>query len=122
MFDYRNLKVWWKARAIVRSVYEVTARYPDTERFGLVSQTRRAALSISANLAEGSGRRGAKEFARFVDISTGSAYELECLLVLANDLDMLPDGELRKAATDLDEVKRMLIGLSRRLRVVKATE
>ena len=93
MFDYRNLNVWWRAKEMVRAVYELTAGYPPSERYGLTAQSRRAVVSIAANLAEGAGRRGSAEFARFVDIATGSAYELECHLLLAHDLRMIGDDE-----------------------------
>lgn len=122
MFDYRDLAVWRKSRRLVHLVYELTSAYPATERFGLVVQTRRASISVAANLAEGSGRRGSAEFARFVDIATGSAYELECHLLLAHDVGVLEATDMRRALSSLDEVKRMLIGLSRSLRAAKTTE
>ncbi|HLU30604.1 MAG TPA: four helix bundle protein [Acidimicrobiia bacterium] len=122
MFDYRNLNVWWRAKEMVRAVYELTAGYPPSERYGLTAQSRRAVVSIAANLAEGAGRRGSAEFARFVDIATGSAYELECHLLLAHDLRMIGDDELRRAMSRLDEIKRMLIGLGRRLRARKEAD
>lgn len=114
MFDYRNLRVWCRARDLVWPVYELTAGCPDTERFGLISQTRRASISVAAHLAEGSGRRGSREFERFVDIAIGSAFELECHLVLANDLDMISDVDL-EAMSSLKEIKR--IGLARNLQI-----
>jgi four helix bundle protein len=116
VFDYRDLTVWWKAREVVVSTYELTRQYPAAERFGLTAQTRRAAVSVVANLAEGCGRRGKGELARFVDIATGSAYELECHLLLAHDLGFLSDDGWEGISADVDEVKRMLIGLSRSLR------
>jgi len=122
VFDYRNLNVWWRAKEMVRAVYELTAGYPPSERYGLTAQSRRAVVSIAANLAEGAGRRGSAEFARFVDIATGSAYELECHLLLAHDLRMIGDDELRRAMSRLDEIKRMLIGLGRRLRARKEAD
>ncbi len=116
MWDYRQLRVWHRARRLVAAVYEATGRYPGDERFGLTAQTRRASVSIAANLAEGTGRRGPRDFARFVDFSVGSAYELECHLLLGRDLGFLPDTPAMVLMQDVDEVKRMLIALSLSLR------
>jgi four helix bundle protein len=73
MRDFHGLVVWQKAHALTLNVYRVTKRFPDDERFGLTSQLRRSAASVPANLAEGCGRGGEQEFARFVQIATGSA-------------------------------------------------
>ena len=116
MWDYRQLRVWHRARRLVVAVYEGTAGYPRDERFGLITQTRRASISIAANLAEGTGRRGRREFARFVDFSIGSTYELECHLLLGMDLGFLPETPAKGLLQDVDELKRMLIALSRSLR------
>lgn len=116
MRDYRDLEVWQRARAVVRDTYSATSRFPVSERYGLSAQARRAAVSVAANLAEGTGRRGSPEFARFVDIATGSAYELECHLILASDLGFVGVAEIGPLLGEMDEVKRMLIGLARRLR------
>ena len=110
VWDFRSLRCWQRARALVRDVYQATETYPRAERFGLTSQTR------TANLAEGCGRRGSAEFARFVDIATGSAFELECHLVLAKDLEFLDAQDAATLLVEVDEVKRMLIALAKGLR------
>ena len=76
MQDFRKLKVWQKSHRLALKVYAITANFPKTETFGVTSQARRAAVSIAANIAEGSARSGDKEFARFLYISLGSASEL----------------------------------------------
>jgi four helix bundle protein len=78
MRDFRELKMWQKTHTLTLTVYRVTACFPNDERFGLSSQMRRAAVSIEANIAEGCGRAGHADFARFLEIGMGSASELEC--------------------------------------------
>ena len=87
--DFRRLQVWHKAHQL--EVYRETSSFPADERFGLTSQLRRAAVSIPANIAEGRGRRTDDDFARFMDYAMGSASEVECHLLLACDLDILPN-------------------------------
>ena len=79
MQDFKNLQVWQKSHALVLDVYAKTANFPPSEMYGLVSQIRRAAVSIPSNIAEGSSRGGDKEFAQFVRIACGSTSELEYL-------------------------------------------
>src|SRR5258708_40370008 len=107
MEDFKNLKVWQKAHALALRVYQETRSFPKDEMYGLTSQMRRAAVSIGANIAEGSGRRSDGEFVRFLQIARGSAAELEQHLLLSRDLKIL-DGEAHKhLETSLLEVQRM---------------
>lgn len=87
MQDYEQLKVFQKAHALIAKVYRMTEVFPDAERYGLVSQLRRASVSIATNLAEGSKRRSARDFAHFVNMAEGSAAEVRCLITVARDLD-----------------------------------
>lgn len=87
---FRRLEAWQASRDLYVSLYRVTAAWPKQELYGLTSQTGRAAYSIAANLAEGSAKRGAREFRRFVDIRLGFLAELECALELARDVGILP--------------------------------
>lgn len=114
--DFKKMAVWVKSRELVKRVYLVSGSFPPSETYGMTAQTRRAAVSVAANIAEGCGRRGAREFSHFVDIALGSAYELECHLVLAIDLSFVDRDVAASAIHLLDEVKRMLVGLSKRLR------
>jgi four helix bundle protein len=109
--DFGSLKVWHKAHRLTLAVYRSTSSFPDTERFGLTSQARRAAASIPANLAEGSARGTDGDFARFVRISLGSAAELEYHLLLAADLGYLRHDTYEALRIELSEIKRMLTGL-----------
>lgn len=111
MGDYRSLRVWEEAHAVTLEVYRVTRSFPRAELYGLSSQMRRAAVSIPTNLAEGSGRGGSKDFARFVRISLGSASELEYQLLLARDLGYLDAGSCSPLMNRVDHIKRMLARL-----------
>jgi four helix bundle protein len=112
---FRELKVWQKAHQLTLAVYAASRSWPREETFGLTSQTRRAAVSIEAHLAEGSGRAGRAEFARFSQIALGSARELECELLLAFDLGYIPAETHAVLAAQVDEVQRMLVGLAGKL-------
>ena len=115
MQDYRQLKVWQKSHALVLSIYSATATFPEPERFGLTSQMRRAAASVSANVAEGCGRAGSAELRQFLYISVGSATELEYFLLLARDLRLLTEKQHEVLDTRVREIKRMLTGLIQRV-------
>ena len=115
MGDFRKLEVWQKSQRLVSSVYRVTGTFPAAERYGLSSQMRRAAVSISANLAEGCGRMGDVELRRFVRISLGSLSELECELLLATDLDFLKAEASCQLIEEVRAIRGMLQNLHRAL-------
>lgn len=92
MQDYKALRVWRDSRDLVLEIYQLTSLFPTNERFGLVSQMRRASVSISSNIAEGCSRSGPRDLARFLEIALGSAFELEVQLELAVALGLVPDG------------------------------
>jgi four helix bundle protein len=108
MRDFKTLEVWQKAHAVTLAVYKASATFPKDERYGLTSRVRRSAASIPANIAEGCGRRGGAELARFLTIAMGSASELEYHLLLAHDLTFLDNGLYRELDDELARVKRML--------------
>jgi four helix bundle protein len=109
--DFRDLKVWQKAHQLTLAVYRITASFPREELYGLTSQLRRSSSSISANLAEGCGRNGDAELARFCSIAMGSASELDYRLLLARDLKLVNPKDYSELAQRTKEVKRMLGGL-----------
>ncbi len=90
--DYKELDAWKESMKLVRLVYEITQKFPPEEKFGLVSQLRRAAVSIPSNIAEGCGRSSNKEYRRFVEIALGSILELETQLIIATELNFLQKG------------------------------
>ena len=113
---HHNLEVWKKALDFVNRIYQVTARFPDEEKFGLTSQMRRSAISIPSNIAEGAGRSTPKEFVNFLHISQGSIAELETQLLIAKNLGFAEDGMIDKVIAKLDEISKMIIGLQKSLR------
>ena len=117
MKDFHELKVWQKAHELTLAVYQVTAKFPREELYGLTTQMRRAGTSIAANLAEGCGRNGDAELSRFRWIAMGSASELQYFLLLARDLQLLPGGDYDRLAEKTREVKRMLAGFLEKLNV-----
>ena len=116
MKNFRDMKVWEKAHRLAVEVYEVTTSFPKEEIYGLTSQIRRAAGSVPANIAEGCGRDGDAELARFCQIAMGSASELEYHLLLARDLKYLNTDAHKELEDVLIEVKRMLASFIQKLR------
>ena len=116
MQDFRNLKVWHKAHALTLDVYRETRKFPSDERYGLTSQLRRSCSSTPANLAEGCGRSGDIDFARFVNIAMGSACETDYHLLLARDLNYLSEDAYNSLTEQVSEVKRMLSSFEQTLR------
>ena len=115
MKDFRELKVWQKAHQLTLAVYELTATFPREELYGLTAQLRRAGSSIAANLAEGCGRNGDAELARFCSIAMGSASELEYHLLLARDLKLIKPKDYEALNQQATELKRMLTALMQKL-------
>ncbi len=116
MQSFRTLKVWEKGHQLALGIYKATVKFPKHELYGLTSQLRRAAGSIPANIAEGCGRSGKAELARFLDVSLGSASELEYHLILSHDLGFLSDGDYSQLDAQAVELKRMLTAFILKLR------
>jgi four helix bundle protein len=108
MQPYTDLKVWQRSHALVLQVYRLSSVLPQDERFGLVSQLRRAAASTPTNIAEGSKRRSSRDFAHFLNIAEGSLAELDYLLLLARDLGYVDDDNVAPMRAEVDEIARML--------------
>jgi four helix bundle protein len=111
MKDFRDLKVWEKAHRLTLDVYRATSRFPREELYGLTSQMRRCSASIGANIAEGCGKRGNNEFQRFLQISSGSASELDYHFLLARDLLYLAHADYVRMAKEPSDLRRMLTSL-----------
>ncbi|HEX6946812.1 MAG TPA: four helix bundle protein [Acidimicrobiia bacterium] len=94
MHDFRRLEIWQDGIALAAHIYAITAQLPKSERYGLTTQIRRAAASVPSNIAEGAGRGGRKEMARFLQIALGSLSEMESHLVMAVTLEFLADEDL----------------------------
>jgi len=116
---YRDLVVWQKGIALAREIYILTTKLPSDEKFGLVSQMRRAAVSVPSNIAEGQARRTTGEFVQFISHAEGSVAELDTQLTLCEQLKLLSPTECQSAASLLDELRRMLNSLRRKLTPAK---
>jgi four helix bundle protein len=116
MQDFRKLLVWQKSHQLTLEVYKISRKYPKEEIYGLTSQTRRAASSIPANIAEGCGRNGGADLARFLDIALGSGCELDYHFILARDLAIITDSDYGRLSTGISEVKQMLCALLQKVR------
>jgi len=114
--NYRDLQVWRKALDWAEAIYRATSRWPRDERFGLISQVRRSALSVASNIAEGAARRTTGEFLQFVGIAQGSLAEAETQLLLAQRLGYLAKGDASALLGAGTEISRMLAGLASSLR------
>jgi four helix bundle protein len=116
MQDFHQLKVWQKAHQLALAIYRITVSFPREELYGITSQLRRCSSSIPANLAEGCGRNGDAEFARFCSIAMGSASELEYHLLLAKDLRLLKPDDHAELSQRTIELKRMISTLLHKLK------
>ncbi len=110
---HKKLKAWQEAITLVRIVYEVTASLPSEERYGLVSQMRRAAISVPSNIAEGAARQSNKESIQFYSIARGSLSELDTQLELCKVLNLLDTTRMSLSLNQLNQVDALLSGLIR---------
>jgi four helix bundle protein len=117
MFNFEKLEVWKKAIDFADFVYTTTRTFPDDERFGLTNQMRRAAVSISSNIAEGTSRHSKDDYARFLEIATGSVFEVVSQSFVAQRQGYLPEETRQRLYTAAEEQSRMLSGLRRSLGV-----
>lgn len=120
--DFKDLVVWKKAMALAKKIYELTARYPAAEKFGMASQMRRAAVSAPSNIAEGQGRRGPGEFPHFLAMARGSLAELETQLLLAAEVGLAKPMQIVPLTSDIREIQRMIAGIQRKLTVKRSGE
>jgi four helix bundle protein len=116
MKDYKKLNVFQKTRHFNTQIYSITKTFPDSEKFGITSQIRRASISIATNIAEGCGRDNNKEFARFLYIAYASACEVECLLILSTDLKILDPESATELGATAEEIKKMLFAFIQKLK------
>jgi four helix bundle protein len=115
MFNFEKLDVWQKAIDFADLVYKHTRHFPDEERFGLTNQMRRAAVSISSNIAEGTSRTSQIDFGRFIEIATGSVFEVTSQAFIGRRQGFLEEENFRAMYTAAEEIGRMLSGLRKSL-------
>jgi four helix bundle protein len=116
MRDFRQLKVWEQSHRLTLRIYEITKNFPKEELFTLTNQIRRASSSVPTNIAEGCGRGGNKEYAYFLQVATGSAFELDYHILLAHDLKYIGTDIYRELDDEIQSLKRQLTVLLRKVR------
>ena len=112
-FSFEKLIVWQESKQLVKIIYELTTVYPDEERYGLISQIRRAAISVPSNIAEGSGRLSPKEKIRFLEIAYGSLMEVYCQLSISVDLNYISKDHFENLAEFIYNISTKLNALKR---------
>ncbi|MCK7589592.1 four helix bundle protein [Subsaxibacter sp. CAU 1640] len=115
MIDYRKYKVWQKAHLLVLELYSLTENFPKKEQFNLISQINRSVISIPTNIAEGCGRETQKELIRFLYIASGSAHEMEYLILVSKDLKYIDEFKYEKLSSQIIEIKKMLASLIKKI-------
>ncbi len=113
--SYKDLDIWKKGVALVKSIYLITNEFPKSETYALVDQIRRAAISIPTNIAEGHTRQHKKEFRQFLFVALGSLSELETQLIIAEKLGYLEKEKLNRSLSEMDAIGKMTRGLIKKL-------
>ena len=113
--NYKELKVWQRSYQLCLEIYKITKGFPDEEKYGITSQLRRAAVSVSSNIAEGYGRKTTPEYIQFLYIAYGSTCEMETQILLSGDLGYITTGKLEMLIEGIREVERMLKALIKSL-------
>ena len=116
--DYKQLKVWLKARENNLKVYQITNQFPKEEMYGLTSQLRRSIISVSSNIAEGSAYSSNAQFTRFLEIALGSLCEAESQIYMAYDLNYIKSDNLNNILSDLTEQKKLIRGFQKSLKTI----
>ena len=106
--NHKDLEVWKKSMDLVALVYQLTNDFPDTEKFGLTNQLRRAVVSIPSNIAEGAGRDSSPQFNQFLNIAFGSSYELQTQLIISERLNFISKEVNEPILSKLDEIQKMI--------------
>ena len=117
MHNYNNLQIWQQAMDLVEDIYKLTASFPTEEKFGLVSQMTRAAVSIPSNIAEGAGCNSDKDFAHFISIAIGSLYELNTQIVLSERLGYINQIQSQELQKKLDNLQRKSVSFKSKLNI-----
>jgi four helix bundle protein len=115
MHNFKDLKVWQKSIDLAELVYQISASFPKDERYGLTSQVQRCCVSIPSNIAEGCGRNSDKDLQRFLSFSTGSSFELETQMILANRFNYINENTFNTFSNNLSEIQKMIFGLNNSL-------
>lgn len=115
MNRYKNLEIWKRSVGLSTKVYELTNSFPKDEKYGIIAQIRRCAVSVPSNIAEGAGRGSKKDFKRFLNIAYGSIYELETQLLISKNLGYLNSDEHEEIKSEIDEIQKMMYSFTMKL-------
>jgi four helix bundle protein len=115
MHNFKNLKVWQKSVDLAVKIYQVTAEFPVSEKFGMTSQMRRAGVSIPSNIAEGTAKSSSKSFSNSLEISLGESFELETQMIIAERVSLISNETAQQLEADISEVQKMIIGFKAKL-------
>lgn len=115
MHNFKKLDIWMKSMDLVTEIYRITNTFPSIERFGLISQMQRSAVSIPSNIAEGSAKSSNKDFGRFLEISIGSSFELETELLPGFNLNYIDSDIYNDLQSKISEIQKMIIGFKNKL-------
>ena len=113
------MKVWQKSRTLVKEIYFLSSKFPSEEKFGIISQLRRATISISLNISEGAGKSTNTDFCRFLDNAMGSSFEVENVIFLCFDLEFINEEKQNELLQKITEIQKMLDGLINKFRIDK---
>ena len=115
MHQFKELEIWKRSRRFCSEIYDITSSFPDNEKFGLTNQLRRASVSISSNIAEGSSRKSNKDFSRFLEIAIGSCYEIETQLLIAEAVNFGENDKRTDLLKEIDEEQKMIMSFMKKL-------
>jgi four helix bundle protein len=118
MHYFKELKVWKAGVEICKAVFKLTRDFPSEEKYGLISQMTRCAISIPSNIAEGCGRKSDKEFYHFLNIALGSSFELETQLIIATEFNYLSEETSEAICSSIIEIQKMIAGLQKSLNTI----
>lgn len=107
MHRFKDLEIWRLSRNFCSDIYETTSSFPESEKFGITNQLRRASVSVPSNIAEGCSRKSNRDFSRFLEIAMGSMYEIETQLLISNDLNFIQTKKLNSLLQKLDSIIKM---------------
>lgn len=115
MHNYKNLHIWQDGIKLARRIYEVTGDFPANEKFGIISQMTRAAVSIPSNIAEGAGRNSNKDFANFLGIAIGSIFELHTQIVICQQIGLIDETTTKQIEEQINTLQQQIIAYKQRI-------
>lgn len=121
MHKVEDLKIWNKAIKLVKQVYQIVSELPNDEKFGLIAQIKRSAISIPSNISEGAGRNSKKEFKHFLSIANGSCYELQTQLILTTELNLIEKEKIQPLLEACIEIQKMNYSFQKTLSNIELT-